>query len=224
MSQSISKFQIKKIQKKNDKLKSLNDKLKSLNTNFKYVIILDFEANCSNSNPPVGLEIIEFPCVVYNLETNTIDRTLDFSYFCKINTPLTKFCTELTSITQQMSDSGDTLKNTLKLHQQWMIVNNFIDNSLFVTCGDWDLKTALPTNAKLLNLDYASYLKKWCNIKIIYEEFYKEKPYGMKNMLEKLNINLEGTHHRGIDDCANIAKICKKIVDSGYHLRVTNFI
>ena len=84
MSQSISKFQIKKIQKKNDKLKSLNDKLKSLNTNFKYVIILDFEANCSNSNPPVGLEIIEFPCVVYNLETNTIDRILDFSHFCNI--------------------------------------------------------------------------------------------------------------------------------------------
>jgi inhibitor of KinA sporulation pathway (predicted exonuclease) len=224
----LSKFQQKKVDKqnlKNQKNKDSSDKTKLLNLNndYRYILVLDFEANCDDVNPP-PLEITEFPIVVLDLETNTINRELDFSHFVKINTPITKFCTQLTTITQEMSDSGDKLQETIKKLDIWMLENNFINNYIFVTCGDWDLKTALPTNAEFLNMKYPSYLKKWCNIKVIYEEVYKEKSYGMANMLDKLNLTLDGTHHRGIDDCANIAKICQAIINSGYKLRITNFI
>ena len=36
----------------------------------------------------------------------------------------------------------------------------------FVTCGDWDLMTGLPTQCRYQGLDYHDYLRKWLNIKV----------------------------------------------------------
>lgn len=66
----------------------------------KYLLILDFEATCS---APITLrtqEIIEFPTLVYNLETQKIEATFH-EYVRPVNFPtLTAFCTELTGIEQ----------------------------------------------------------------------------------------------------------------------------
>jgi inhibitor of KinA sporulation pathway (predicted exonuclease) len=45
---------------------------------------------------------------------------------------------------------------------------------------------------------------------------YKVKAGGMVNMLNYLNIPLEGRHHSGIDDTRNIAKILLKIISDGH--------
>lgn len=36
---------------------------------------------------------------------------------------------------------------------------------LFVTCGDWDLKTMLPSQCALDNIPVPAYCKTWLNIK-----------------------------------------------------------
>ncbi|HWO78436.1 MAG TPA: 3'-5' exonuclease, partial [Bacillus sp. (in: firmicutes)] len=41
----------------------------------------------------------------------------------------------------------------------------------------------------------------------------KERGVGMARALEMLKLPLEGTHHRGIDDARNIAKIFVRIFD-----------
>jgi len=191
---------------------------------YQYLIILDFEANCVADHVIYPQEIIEFPCVVYDIQKNLIDRSLDFSYFCKAEVPITEFCTNLTSITQEDVDGGLTLPELLILHKQWMVDKKLIGNSLFVTCGDWDLYTALPNHCKYLNIDYFKYFKEWANIKLLYSQFYQRKSYGMKSMLDKLNLKLEGAHHRGIDDCYNIAQIAQKMVVDGCKFTVTNRI
>ena len=48
---------------------------------YKYLIILDFEANCDTYKTFYPQEIIEFPCVVYDIYNDIIDRTKDFLYF-----------------------------------------------------------------------------------------------------------------------------------------------
>lgn len=46
------------------------------------------------------------------------------------------------------------------------------------------------------------------NVKTSFAEvFGLHKPTGMNGALHLLDIELEGTHHRGIDDAKNIAKI-----------------
>lgn len=217
---SIKTFHINKTLK-NDELSRINS---NQNNDIEYLIIVDFEANCSDDKRNlVPLEIIEFPCVVYSIKNNIIRRDLDFMTFCKIKTPITQFCTDLTTITQSMTDSGISLEKVLELNQEWLYKNK-LEKSLFVTCGDWDLKIALPINCKFLNITYPDYLKKWANIKNIYEETYKRKAAGMKGMLQELNIPLDGTHHRGIDDCSNIAKIAQQIIKDGGIFQITNFI
>lgn len=84
---------------------------------------------------------------------------------------------------------------------------------IFVTCGNWDLLTQLPNECagKGIPLDmqwYGSFL----NIKDLYFQCYHQKGCGMTNMLEKLDIELAGRHHRGIDDCRNIASILLKLI------------
>jgi len=194
----------------------------------KYICILDFEANClENSKLPIQ-EIIEFPTIVYDVEKDLIDESRTFHYYCNTDTPITKFCTELTGITQDITNAGKPFKEVLYMHRQWMIDNNFFDeegnsNVIFVTCGDWDLKTALPTQCRYSNVHVPKYLKEWCNIKYMFNDFYKVKGGGMKRMLNHLKLSLDGTHHSGIDDCRNIAKIVRRIWNDNGDIYVTGW-
>ncbi|CAD7941532.1 unnamed protein product [Amoebophrya sp. A25] len=62
-------------------------------------------------------------------------------------------------------------------------------------------------------------VKSWCNVKHAFEATHNQKGYGMVGMLQAFDIELDGRHHNGIDDCRNIAKVCTKMVDLyGPHL------
>lgn len=78
-----------------------------------------------------------------------------------------------------------------------------------MTCGDWDLKTALPNHLKYAKLECKSYFKKWCNIKIIYGDAMQEKTKEIIDMLYSLNLKLKGIRHSEHDDSYNISNIVK---------------
>lgn len=70
----------------------------------RYLLVLDFEATCDESGfPRDQMEVIELPTLVYDLhEEKEVGR---FHEYVKpvIRPRLTKFCTELTGITQVSS-------------------------------------------------------------------------------------------------------------------------
>ncbi len=74
----------------------------------------------------------------------------------------------------------------------------------------------LPKEISNKNLPYYSTYKRFINIKTEFEYLYKQKAYGMTNMLRCLNIPLEGRHNSGIDNTRNIAKILLKIISVGH--------
>lgn len=48
---------------------------------------------------------------------------------------------------------------------------------LFVTCGDWDLKTMLPNQCSIVDVPVPKYCKEWLNIKKVqlkFEHFFPE--------------------------------------------------
>jgi inhibitor of KinA sporulation pathway (predicted exonuclease) len=45
----------------------------------------------------------------------------------------------------------------------------------FVTCGDWDLKNALPRNCDLLGVPVPRFMLEWSNIKAVYHKFYNTR-------------------------------------------------
>ena len=61
---------------------------------------------------------------------------------------------------------------------------------LLTCCGDWDLKTMLPTQLRMSNAaaSYdATFMKQWCNIKFAFEKAKINggtKAYGMAGVLK----------------------------------------
>lgn len=187
-----------------------------------YLCILDFEATCwINSENKEQMEIIEFPSVLYKINetTKTIEFVSEFSEYVRptINPILTPFCTELTGITQETVDKADIINNVYKRHRVW-ISQNVSPGSNFIigTCGHWDLATQLPREIKNKNLKKEKYYATYINVKDEFKNFYKTKCGGMTDMLKKLNIELEGRHHSGIDDSRNTAKIMLKMIADGH--------
>ena len=74
------------------------------------------------------------------------------------------------------------------------------DHTMFVNqCSR--LKVPYPFSNKHINVKTLFALKSRLNREV-----------GMSGALQQLGIELEGTHHRGVDDARNIAKILKSIL------------
>lgn len=136
------------------------------------------------------------------------------------NPQLSAFCTELTGITQDMVTNQPVLTDVLKSFHAWLEKEKLLEaqtRSIFVTCGDWDLYTMLPSQCSYFQLPRPEYFNHWINIK---KSFHKAtgkfSRSGMMGMLNDLNIPHSGRHHSGIDDCKNIAEILKALIQRGY--------
>ncbi len=188
------------------------------NLDFDYLLILDFEAQCSNDVKLKVQEIIEFPILVIDVNTK---KVLDkyFHYYVKpTQYPLLfDFCKELTGITQDQVDQGKNLTEVLELLDKFLLDNDLLNkNFIFVTCGDWDLRSCLRSEAKFKNIEYKNYLKRWINLKKVFCDFIQEeRRVDMVEMLKEFNIKLEGRHHSGIDDAKNLAKIVIHLLNNG---------
>lgn len=186
-----------------------------------YLCVLDFEATCWDGEPGKHKqEIIEFPSVLYELTPDKqVKHIGEFSKYVRpvLEPILSKFCTELTGITQDKVDLADPIELVYHEHHQWLITNTPPNSEIYIiTCGAWDLDIMLPKEIANKNLPYYSVYKRFINIKSEFEYVYKVKAFGMVNMLRHLNIPLEGKHHSGIDDTRNIAKILLKIISDGH--------
>jgi len=208
---------------------------------YRYLAILDFEATCDEDRKFGPSEIIEFPIVLVDTQSLKIVKIFHAYIIPTINPILTPFCTQLTGITQEMVSSKAGAKS---FDEVWTQVLQFLkDNQLtasdqvpydqnpfcFVTCGDWDLKTMLPTQFNGLGWDKTKIpapFRKWINIKALFNSFYKTNKKtsirGMTDMLTRLGLPLEGRHHSGIDDSRNISAIAIKMLKDGCVFRANN--
>ncbi|KAK3280675.1 hypothetical protein CYMTET_11495 [Cymbomonas tetramitiformis] len=190
--------------------------------------VIDFEATCDDQKKIYPQEIIEFPIVFLDASGQPLrdaqGEPLEQSVFVRPTRQptLSMFCTKLTSIRQHDVDEADTLPQVLEATDRFITQllhkrGSTTDDIVFVTCGDWDLRTMLPKQCQFESIKYPKYFRRWINVKKPFETLYTQKAGGMENMLKKLNLKLEGTHHRGIDDSRNIAKLLRKLIQDGYH-------
>ncbi|MEZ4426296.1 MAG: 3'-5' exonuclease [Nannocystaceae bacterium] len=199
-------------------------------TAFDLLVILDFEATCQEGAPPDPQEVIEFPSVLVSLRERAVIAEFE-SFVRPVHHPrLTPFCSQLTSITQADVEAAPTFPEVLAAHQRWLegerLLGPNADPFAFVTCGDWDLVTMLPAQCAAADIDIttlpAAY-RRWINIKQLFAAVTnKRKGFGMPTMLRTLGLTLEGRHHRGIDDCRNIAKIAVALRDRGARFELTS--
>lgn len=168
------------------------------------IIIIDLEATCWNGEVPKGEkhEIIEIGICILDRHSGEISKNKGI-LVQPTQSKVSAFCTELTTITQEMLD-----KDGIPLDAALQLLEDEYQSDLFTwaSYGQYDLNM-LKRQCKDRNIRYPLH-SEHINVKTWFaEKFGLTKPTGMNGALHLLNIPLEGTHHRGIDDAKNIAKI-----------------
>lgn len=174
----------------------------------KYIIV-DLEATCwdekghGNKN-----EIIEIGAVCIN---EYKQEESQFSEFVKpiLNPRLSDFCIGLTTITQKDVDAADTFDEVIARFKAWIGLE---EEYMLCSWGLYD-KNQFISDCHLHQLN-TSWLEHHISLKHQYTEIKGLKRHtGMSGALYMENLKLQGTHHRGIDDARNIAKIFLKQFD-----------
>jgi 3'-5' exoribonuclease 1 len=172
-------------------------------------IVFDLEATCWQNDNTKSHEIIEIGAV------KIVDNIIvdEYQTFVKpvVNPILSPFCTKLTSITQEDVQSAPIFARVLPEFVKW-ISDNGATPYWLCSWGFYD-KKMFKSECGVLNVS-TTWLKNHISIKHQFATIKNIKPCGMAMALEFLDIPLDGTHHRGIDDARNIAKIFLKIFDS----------
>ncbi|XP_047114655.1 3'-5' exoribonuclease 1-like isoform X1 [Schistocerca piceifrons] len=194
---------------------------------YPYYVIVDFEATCEEVNPPdYPHEIIEFPAVLVNSEKQEIEDC--FQSYCRptVKSTLSKFCTELTGITQEQVDKAETFPEVLSRFEAWLVKHGLGTKYKYaiVTDGPWDMGRFLYGQCQLSGIPYPSFGKKWINIRKTFSNFYKSKRYCLKMMIDHLEIGFEGRPHCGIDDARNIARVLIHLIADGANVHINERI
>lgn len=168
------------------------------------IIIIDLEATCWQGIQPKDQvsEIIEIGICVLDIPTGTISKNKGI-LVKPAKSKVSQFCTELTTITQEMLD-----KDGIPFQEACQLLRTEYDayQYTWASYGAYDLRM-LKNQCKIRNVDYPL-SQDHINVKELFTQVKGlNKKVGMKGALHILDLPLEGTHHRGVDDAKNIAKI-----------------
>lgn len=171
---------------------------------FDKIVVVDLEATCWKGYPPKGQtnQIIEVGVCLLDIKTHEITDSRGI-LVKPTRSEVSEFCTELTTITQEMLDKeGVTLKEACDT-----LFSEYNSNKrVWASFGDYD-RRMFEKDCKSHNLKYP-FGKKHINVKTLFALRQKlGKEMGMARGLAYLDIPLEGTHHRGVDDAYNTAKL-----------------
>jgi putative RNA 2'-phosphotransferase len=181
---------------------------------YDYFLVVDLEATCCDDKSIKSnqTEIIEIGAVM--VEAKSLSAIAQFQTFIKpVRFPiLTDFCQSLTSITQADVDQAPTYSDAIARFQSWLAA---YPNFLFCSWGDYD-RRQFKQDSKFhkienpLEGDHLNLKKQFSGTQML------PSTYGMVGALNLANIELEGTHHRGIDDARNIAKLLPYCIGRQY--------
>lgn len=171
--------------------------------NARYFLVIDLEATCDDQGriPRQDMETIELGAVL--VDGDSMAPISEFQRFIKpaVHRTLTPFCRELTSIRQEDVDGAASFPEVIRDLEAWLSPRQ----ALFGSWGAYD-RGQLQQDADRYNMSIP-WLSPHLNIKKEFSRMVGGKPCGMAAALEKLKLPLKGTHHRGIDDARNIARL-----------------
>jgi 3'-5' exoribonuclease 1 len=169
-----------------------------------HYIICDLEATCwADVRRPERMEIIEIGAVKLAAAGGPVLG--EFSTFVRptLEPTLSDYCRELTSITQADVDNADPFPVVLERFLAWMGEPPL----RFCSWGQYDLNQ-LRLDCDRHKLTFPAHFADHLNVKNAWAAWKGVKPRGLARSLRLMGMELEGRHHRGMDDARNIARIC----------------
>jgi len=180
----------------------------------KHYLVIDLEATTDDGGdderkvPRDEMETIEIGAVL--VRANTLAVEAEFQTFVRpVRHPtLTPFCTELTSITQDMLAEAPAFPKVMEALRQAMLVGRW-----GVVWGSWGLfdDTQLRRDCAFHGVEYT--MPEHMNLKNVFSAAQgRRKRFGMYKALRLCGLGLEGAHHPALDDAKNIARLLPWIV------------
>lgn len=173
-----------------------------------YYLVVDLEATCDDlgSIPRGDHETIEIGAVL--VDGTCLRPIAEQTIFVRpvLHPRLTAFCTRLTTITQDMVEPA------LRFPEAVARLAAFGASALFCSWGNYD-RNQLAADAERHGIAMP-WTDHW-NLKSAYAARAGTRKVGTIEALRRLGIAHEGTHHRGIDDARNIAKLLPYILGRG---------
>lgn len=181
---------------------------------FSTLLVVDLEATCwaEGRGPREDMETIEFGAVLVRMsDLQPIDER---SWFIrpKLHPVLSGFCTQLTSITQSQVDAGLPFDKVCELITAWIEPHR--ERLGWASWGNYD-KHQLQKDAARMAMESPLEPYPHVNLKKRFLERHKlpKPPPGMRRALDLCGLKINGTHHRGIDDARNIARMLPWLLD-----------
>jgi inhibitor of KinA sporulation pathway (predicted exonuclease) len=171
-------------------------------------VIIDLEATCWEEGILTDrMEIIEIGAVM--LQSAAGPAIGEFERFVRpiIAPILSDFCKQLTTITQEQIDAAEDFKTVFPEFVRWIGAEDFI----FCSWGQYDLNQ-LRLDCERHQMEFPPSLENHINLKNEFARVFKVRRCGMARALRHAKIPLEGTHHRGIDDARNIARLAMLVL------------
>lgn len=172
-------------------------------------IVVDLEATCwKDAAHHPDMEIIEIGAV--RLGDNLEDTGDEFQSFVRpvVQTQLSDFCTELTTISQSDVDAAETFPEVLAKFIAWIGPDEY----RLCSWGDYD-RNQFDKDCTRHGIHLPErFVSHHVNVKRQFSLRRNVRRCGVAKALTLLDMPFEGTHHRGIDDARNIARIYQAIM------------
>lgn len=179
------------------------------------IIVVDIECTCWDKKTPARLqesEIVEIGvCIVCMAKLAPISK--ESILVQPQNSAISNFCTNLTTITQEIVDKdGMSFREACSLLRSKYNSNN----RLWASWGDYDRRQFERQCKKTCYNAQYPFGPTHINFKNLFAiTMGLSREVGMGEALKLLGMDLEGTHHRGVDDAQNIAKIACRLLKAG---------
>ena len=168
----------------------------------------DLEATCwENTRNTNRMEIIEIGAV--EMLSARGSNTREFSRFVRpvVEPQLSAFCKQLTSISQADVDQVEIFWTVFHEYMEW------IGPAPYTLCtwGAYDVNQ-FSIDCRRHGIPFPEEFNQHINLKKAFAHEFKVRSCGMAKALQIAKIPLEGSHHRGIDDARNVAKLAALVL------------
>jgi inhibitor of KinA sporulation pathway (predicted exonuclease) len=174
------------------------------------ILVVDLESTCWQGVPPPGQEreIIEIGLCV--LDVASLERAQARGFIVRPeHSAVSEYCTALTTLTQEAVDSG------MSLAEACGILRDQYDSRqrVWASYGDYD-RLMMERSCQARGIEYP-FGTRHINVKSLFSlALGLKKEAGLDEALRIMGWPLEGTHHRGVDDAWNIARILAHLLSA----------
>lgn len=179
-----------------------------MSNEYREVVVIDLEATCWETDAETAQntsEIIEVGVCILNVVTGEISKKKGIIVNPK-NSKVSHFCTELTSITQEMVDQGVSFEQALKILKE----DYRVDQKVVAAWGNYDQNMLLKECER--HFIKPPFGPTYLNISALATMKLKTRRLSLSQACEIYQLKFEGRLHRGDDDAVMAAKVLWEII------------